>query len=133
MLPSIDTLLKVADLTNSSTHWLLTGRGPKFAQDDMYLGLPTHLRQQIKKVADASETTFEDALEELVSRQLAAMEGDYDLGETRKIPVYRMATDEELFGNLDSLIEQVPQERKHETLTRMIGELVVKAAAAGQK
>lgn len=29
LLPSIDTLLRISDLTNSSIHWLLTGEGPK--------------------------------------------------------------------------------------------------------
>lgn len=127
-LPAADILLRIKEETNVSLDWLLTGEGPKFIAEDAFSGLPAHLRNEVKKVAKVSQTSFQDAIQELLSRQLAAMNGDYDLGEIRKIPVYEMKTDEELFGAMDALIDKLPPELRQQTLSRMIGELVVKAA-----
>ena len=131
-LPAADILIRIKEETNVSLDWLLTGNGPKYIAEDSYSGLPVHLRREVKRVAEASNTNFQDALQELLSRQLASLSGEYDLGETRKIPVYEMKTDEELFGAIDEMINQLPPERQHEAVRRMIGELVVRASAAGR-
>lgn len=80
-LPSIETLIKIASLTNSSIHWLLTGEGEKTLNVRQQLkdfgNKPPTLRQQINSLAPrpiaealSEETDCEDALLDLMPREM---------------------------------------------------------------
>lgn len=124
-LPATEILIRIANETGVSISWLLFGLGPKFlgTEQATAIELPLHIRQLIQKVAEASEVSFQQALEELLNRQLALMGDEYDLGDTITVPVFQSMADD-LFDRMAQLNDE---ERKKET-ERMIGALMVRAA-----
>ena len=76
-LPSLDTLLRIAELGNASLHWLVTGKGPKWidratemeaGEVAVFFGPREH--QIIQKLAAESKRQFEDEVRELVLENL---------------------------------------------------------------
>jgi SOS regulatory protein LexA len=87
--PDIDTLLEISTLTNSSLHWLLTGRGQKFTDDSKktlafessahYTNGTLHIyfgeaeRKFIHDLAGASGRTPEEQVREMVINKLVEL------------------------------------------------------------
>jgi repressor LexA len=76
-LPSLETLMRIAELGNASLHWLVTGKGPKRldrateiepGEVPVFFGPREH--QIIQKLAAETKRAFEDEVRELVLAEL---------------------------------------------------------------
>lgn len=137
MLPSIETTIRISDLTNSSIHWLLTGEGPKTikAEGQKQIASKPEIefseeeREAIEKVAVSSGHTYADMIHSLVMQKLRELEAWSEPVDIT-MPVYRAMSDE-AFNTLGQIIESAPPEQQPALVRQLIGELVMRAA--GQK
>jgi ATP-dependent protease HslVU (ClpYQ) peptidase subunit len=90
-IPSLQAFILISDSTGSSLHWLITGKGSPFIENEESLPLSSEERHAIVQMAASTERTFSEMVAQLAREHLM---------ELRAIPDNRMRTLPEEFTEL---------------------------------